>query len=181
MRVGDIIAIRPGEQLPVDGIVISGSSTVDESMITGEAMPVAKTEGSEVTGVTINGGGSLRYRATKVGKDTVLAQIIGMVAAAQSSKAPVQRLADRISGVFVPIVVLVAVWSCALWFAFGPACHARAGRRGIGAADRLPVRARTGDSVVGDGLDWPRGSHGGAGPFRRSVGNMRQSQCRRIG
>lgn len=120
VRVGDIIAIRPGEQLPVDGIVISGSSTVDESMITGEAMPVAKTEGSEVTGVTINGGGSLRYRATKVGKDTVLAQIIGMVAAAQSSKAPVQRLADRISGVFVPIVVLVAVWSCALWFAFGP-------------------------------------------------------------
>lgn len=118
--VGDIIAIRPGEQLPVDGIVISGSSTVDESMITGEAMPVAKTEGSEVTGATINGGGSLRYRATKVGKDTVLAQIIGMVAAAQSSKAPVQRLADRISGVFVPAVVLIAVWSCALWFAFGP-------------------------------------------------------------
>lgn len=120
VRVGDIIAIRPGEQLPVDGIVISGSSTVDESMITGEAMPVAKTEGSEVTGATINGGGSLRYRATKVGKDTVLAQIIGMVAAAQSSKAPVQRLADRISGVFVPAVVLIAVWSCALWFAFGP-------------------------------------------------------------
>lgn len=120
VRVGDIIAIRPGEQLPVDGIVISGSSTVDESMITGEAMPVAKTEGSEVTGATINGGGSLRYRATKVGKDTVLAQIIGMVAATQSSKAPVQRLADRISGVFVPAVVLIAVWSCALWFAFGP-------------------------------------------------------------
>lgn len=120
VRVGDIIAIRPGEQLPVDGIVISGSSTVDESMITGEAMPVVKTEGSEVTGATINGGGSLRYRATKVGKDTVLAQIIGMVAAAQSSKAPVQRLADRISSVFVPAVVLVAVWSCALWFAFGP-------------------------------------------------------------
>ena len=120
VRVGDVIAIRPGEQLPVDGIVISGSSTVDESMITGEAMPVVKTEGSEVTGATINGGGSLRYRATKVGKDTVLAQIIGMVAAAQSSKAPVQRLADRISGVFVPAVVLVAVWSCALWFAFGP-------------------------------------------------------------
>ena len=120
VRVGDIIAIRPGEQLPVDGIVISGTSTVDESMITGEAMPVAKTEGSEVTGATINGGGSLRYRATKVGKDTVLAQIIGMVASAQSSKAPVQRLADRISGVFVPAVVLIAVWSCALWFAFGP-------------------------------------------------------------
>lgn len=120
VHVGDVIAIRPGEQLPVDGIVISGTSTVDESMITGEAMPVAKTEGSEVTGATINGGGSLRYRATKVGKDTVFAQIIGMVRAAQSSKAPVQRLTDRISGIFVPIVVLVAVWSCALWFAFGP-------------------------------------------------------------
>lgn len=120
VHVGDIIVIRPGEQLPVDGIVISGHSTVDESMITGESMPVSKTEGSEVTGATINGGGSLRYRATKVGKDTVLAQIIGMVRAAQSSKAPVQRLADRISGIFVPAVVLIAVWSCALWFAFGP-------------------------------------------------------------
>lgn len=118
--VGDIIAIRPGEQLPVDGTVISGSSSVDESMITGESMPVLKQVGSNVTGATINGTGSLRYRATKVGKDTVLAQIIGLVQSAQSSKAPVQRLADKISGIFVPIVVLIAVWSCALWFAFGP-------------------------------------------------------------
>ena len=120
VRVGDVVVIRPGEKLPVDGIVVSGNSNVDESMITGESMPVAKTVGSDVTGATINGGGSLRYRATKVGKDTVLSQIIGMVRAAQSSKAPVQRLADRISGVFVPAVVLVAVWSCALWYAFGP-------------------------------------------------------------
>ena len=118
--VGDIIAIRPGEQLPVDGTVISGSSSVDESMITGESMPVLKQAGSNVTGATINGTGSLRYRATKVGKDTVLAQIIGLAQSAQSSKAPVQRLADKISGIFVPIVVLIAVWSCALWFAFGP-------------------------------------------------------------
>lgn len=118
--VGDIIAIRPGEQLPVDGTVISGLSSVDESMITGESMPVLKRAGGNVTGATINGTGSLRYRATKVGKDTVLAQIIGLVQSAQSSKAPVQRLADRISGIFVPIVVLIAVWSCALWFAFGP-------------------------------------------------------------
>lgn len=117
---GDIIAIRPGEQLPVDGTVISGSSSVDESMITGESMPVLKQAGSSVTGATINGTGSLRYRATKVGKDTVLAQIIGLVQSAQSSKAPVQRMADKISGIFVPIVVLIAVWSCALWFAFGP-------------------------------------------------------------
>ena len=118
--VGDIIAIRPGEQLPVDGTVISGSSSVDESMITGESMPVLKQAGGKVTGATINGTGSLRYRATKVGKDTVLAQIIGLVQSAQSSKAPVQRMADKISGIFVPIVVLIAVWSCALWFAFGP-------------------------------------------------------------
>lgn len=118
--VGDIIAIRPGEQLPVDGTVISGSSSVDESMITGESMPVLKQAGGNVTGATINGTGSLRYRATKVGKDTVLAQIIGLVQSAQSSKAPVQRMADKISGIFVPIVVLIAVWSCALWFAFGP-------------------------------------------------------------
>ena len=117
---GDIIAIRPGEQLPVDGTVISGSSSVDESMITGESMPVLKQAGSSVTGATINGTGSLRYRATKVGKDTVLAQIIGLVQSAQSSKAPVQRMADKISGIFVPIVVLISVWSCALWFAFGP-------------------------------------------------------------
>lgn len=117
---GDIIAIRPGEQLPVDGTVISGSSSVDESMITGESMPVLKQAGSSVTGATINGTGSLRYRATKVGKDTVLAQIIGLVQSAQSSKAPVQRMADKISGFFVPIVVLISVWSCALWFAFGP-------------------------------------------------------------
>ena len=118
--VGDIIAIRPGEQLPVDGTVISGSSSVDESMITGESMPVLKQAGSNVTGATINGTGSLRYRATKVGKDTVLSQIIGLVQSAQSSKAPVQRMADKISGIFVPIVVLISVWSCALWFAFGP-------------------------------------------------------------
>ena len=139
VRVGDIIAIRPGEQLPVDGIVISGSSTVDESMITGEAMPVAKTEGSEVTGATINGGGSLRYRATKVGKDTVLAQIIGMVAAAQSSKAPCNDWRTYLRrfragrGTHRRMVVRAVV-------RVRPrtACHARAGRRGIGAADRLP-------------------------------------------
>lgn len=120
VRVGDVVIVRPGEKLPVDGVVVDGSSSVDESMITGESMPVIKQPGSAVTGATVNGTGSLRYRATKVGADTVLAQIIGLVRSAQSSKAPVQRLADRISGFFVPIVVLIAVWSCALWFAFGP-------------------------------------------------------------
>lgn len=120
VRVGDIIAIRPGEKLPVDGIVTAGSSSIDESMITGESMPVVKTVGSAVTGATINGSGAIRYQATKVGRDTVLAHIIELVRSAQSSKAPVQRLADRISGMFVPAVVLIAVWSCAIWYAFGP-------------------------------------------------------------
>ncbi|NMM95323.1 heavy metal transporter [Bifidobacterium sp. DSM 109960] len=120
VAVDDIIVVRPGERLPVDGIVVEGTSSVDESMITGEPMPVRKTTGDEVTGATVNGAGALRYRATKVGKDTVLAHIVSMVKTAQSSKAPVQRLADRISSIFVPAVVLIAVWSCALWFVFGP-------------------------------------------------------------
>ena len=120
VQVGDIIAIRPGEKLPVDGIVTAGTSSVDESMITGESMPVTKKIGDNVTGATINESGALRYRATKIGKDTVLAQIMAFVRSAQSSKAPVQRMADSIAGVFVPIVVLIAIWSCALWFAFGP-------------------------------------------------------------
>lgn len=120
VQVGDVIAIRPGERLPVDGVVVAGSSQVDESMLTGEAMPVVKQAGDGVTGATINGSGSLTYRATGVGANTVLAHIISMVSAAQSSKAPVQRLADRISSVFVPVVVLIAIWACALWYAFGP-------------------------------------------------------------
>ncbi|TPF97486.1 hypothetical protein EP30_02535 [Bifidobacterium sp. UTCIF-39] len=120
VRVGDIVVIRPGDKLPVDGAVISGDSTVDESMVTGESMPVEKTAGSQVTGTTVNGTGTFRYRATRIGADTVLAQIVNLVKTAQSSKAPVQRLADRVSAIFVPAVVLIAVWACALWWAFGP-------------------------------------------------------------
>ncbi|RSX50250.1 heavy metal translocating P-type ATPase [Bifidobacterium callimiconis] len=118
--VGDIVVIRPGDKLPVDGEVISGNSSVDESMVTGESMPVEKTAGSQVTGATVNGTGTLRYRATRIGADTVLAQIVNLVKAAQSSKAPVQRLADRVSAIFVPAVVLIAIWACAFWWAFGP-------------------------------------------------------------
>lgn len=118
--VGDIAVVRPGEQLPADGVVISGESSVDESMITGESMPVRKTAGDDVTGATVNGSGSLRYRVTTTGADTVFAQIVALVREAQSSKAPVQRLADKVSSVFVPVVVLIAIWACALWYAFGP-------------------------------------------------------------
>lgn len=120
VTVGDVVVIRPGDRLPVDGVVVSGSTSIDESMITGEPMPVVKAAGDTVTGATVNGTGSLRYRATQVGQDTVLSQIVALVRSAQSSKAPVQRLADRISAIFVPVVVLIAIWSCALWWALGP-------------------------------------------------------------
>ncbi len=108
---GDIIVVRPGEKIPVDGIIIEGNSSIDESMITGgESIPVDKTKGGdEVIGATINKFGSFKFRATKVGKDTVLSQIIKLVEDAQGSKAPVQRLADKISGIFVPLVVVIAL------------------------------------------------------------------------
>lgn len=120
ISVGDILVVRPGERIPVDGVVVDGESSVDESMITGESIPVAKQAGAEVVGATINKTGSFRFRATRVGRDTVLAQIIRMVEDAQGSKAPIQRLADRISAYFVPAVITLAVITFALWYAFGP-------------------------------------------------------------
>ena len=119
IAVGDIIETRPGERLPVDGIVISGSSAVDESMITGESLPVAKSAGDAVTGATMNTTGALRYRATHVGADTVLSGIIRLVRAAQTSKAPIQRIADKVAGVFVPSVVLIAIWTFVIWWCTG--------------------------------------------------------------
>jgi Cu+-exporting ATPase len=113
---GDIVRVRPGEKIPVDGIVLEGHSAVDESMITGESIPVDKSEGDEVIGATLNKNGTLTFRATKVGKDTALSQIIRIVEEAQGSKAPVQRLADRIAGIFVPIVIAVAVSTFLLWY-----------------------------------------------------------------
>jgi len=119
--VGDEVVIRPGEKIPVDGVVLSGSSAVDESMVTGEPMPAVKREGDTVVGATINTTGSLRVRADKVGSDTMLAQIIKMVQQAQASKAPIQRLADMVSGFFVPAVVAIAIATFAIWFTVGPA------------------------------------------------------------
>lgn len=120
VTVGDIVLVHPGEQLPVDGIVISGSSSVDESMITGESMPVRKQAGDTVVGATLNSTGSLHYRATQVGQDTVFAQIIRLVKRAQSSKAPIQKLADKIAAIFIPAVILVALWAFVFWWLFGP-------------------------------------------------------------
>ncbi|WP_331767989.1 heavy metal translocating P-type ATPase [Embleya sp. NBC_00896] len=119
--VGDEVVIRPGEKVPVDADVLSGSSAVDESMVTGEPIPVTKRAGDTVIGATVNGTGSLRVRAAKVGSDTMLAQIVRLVQQAQASKAPIQRLADAVSAYFVPAVIAVAIGTFALWFTVGPA------------------------------------------------------------
>ncbi|MCR3956024.1 MAG: heavy metal translocating P-type ATPase, partial [Gudongella sp.] len=109
LQIGDIIIVKPGEKVPVDGVIVQGSSSLDESMITGESIPVDKGEGDQVVGATINKFGSFRFEAQKIGKDTVLSQIIRLVEDAQGSKAPVQRLADKISGIFVPVVIGIAL------------------------------------------------------------------------
>jgi len=121
IRVGDRLIVRPGEKIPVDGRVVDGASAVDESMLTGEPVPVDKQAGDEVVGATINTTGSFRMQATRVGRDTVLAQIVRLVEEAQGSRAPIQRLADRVSAVFVPAVVAVAVVTFAAWMIWGPA------------------------------------------------------------
>lgn len=119
VAVGDIIVVKPGQKIPVDGIVIEGHSSVDESMITGESIPVEKIKGSEVIGATINKTGSFKFKATKVGKDTTLAQIIKLVEEAQGSKAPIQELADKISAYFVPAVVVIGILAFIIWFLAG--------------------------------------------------------------
>ncbi len=118
--VGDEVLVRPGERVPVDGEVLEGSSAVDESMLTGEPLPVAKRPGEKVVGATVNGAGALRVRTTGVGRDTVLARIIRLVREAQTTRAPVQQLADRVSGIFVPVVLSIAIATFVLWFDFGP-------------------------------------------------------------
>jgi Cu+-exporting ATPase len=118
--VGDVVVVRPGEKLPVDGRVLAGSSAVDESTVTGEPIPVVKSAGDEVIGATINQTGSFRYEATKIGADTMLAQIIRLVRQAQGSKAPIQRLVDVVSGYFVPAVIGIAIWTFAAWQILGP-------------------------------------------------------------
>ena len=119
--VGDVVVVRPGSKIPVDGVVIEGASAVDESMITGESMPVAKGAGDEVIGATMNTTGSLRFRATKVGADTALATIIRMVGDAQASKVPIQRIVDVVSGYFTPAVVILSILGFVIWYDFGPA------------------------------------------------------------
>ena len=115
VAVGDTVVVRPGEKIPVDGVVLSGRSSVDEAMVTGESLPVEKQPGDEVVGATLNKTGSFQFRATRVGRDTMLAQIVQLVREAQGSKAPIQRLADQVTSWFVPAVLLVAIATCLLW------------------------------------------------------------------
>ena len=119
VEVGDVIVVKPGEKMPVDGEVVEGTTSVDESMLTGESIPVEKNAGDKIIGASINKNGTIKYKATKVGKDTALAQIIKLVEDAQGSKAPIAKLADVISGYFVPIVIVLAVISGLAWYFFG--------------------------------------------------------------
>lgn len=116
LHIDNIVVIRPGERIPVDGIIVDGNSTVDESMLTGEAIPIDKQKGDKVTGGTVNGHGLLKFRATHVGKDTALAQIIRMVQEAQGSQAPIQALADRVAAIFVPSVIVISLITFAIWW-----------------------------------------------------------------
>ena len=116
IKKGDIIVVRPGEKIPVDGVIVEGRSTIDESMITGESIPVDKKEGNEVFGATINKTGTFKFKATKVGKETTLAQIVKLVEEAQTQKAPIQRIADKVVNWFVPIVVSIALMSFIVWY-----------------------------------------------------------------
>lgn len=116
INVGDVLLVRPGESIPTDGEVLDGSSSVDESLVTGESLPVEKEPGSAVTGATINRSGILKIRATKVGSDTLLSQIVRMVQEAQADKAPIQRFADRVSGIFVPVVIVIALLTFLFWY-----------------------------------------------------------------
>src|SRR5213079_542840 len=118
---GDLVIVKPGETIPVDGIVTEGASAVNESMLTGEALPLAKKIGDEVIGATLNTTGSVTFRATRVGKDTALGQIVQLVEDAQATKAPIQKLADRVAGVFVPIVIALAILAFVIWYDLGPA------------------------------------------------------------
>ncbi len=124
VKEGDIIRVRPGEKIPVDGIVLEGASSIDESMVTGESIPIEKVKGDAVIGATLNKNGSFIFKATKIGEGTMLSQIIRLVAAAQSSRAPIQRLADQVSAYFVPAVLMLSVLTFIIWFDFNTPLHA---------------------------------------------------------
>ena len=169
IRLGDRLRVRPGEKIPTDGLVVEGRSVVDESMLTGEPLPVVKEAGQRVTGATINGTGSFVMRAERVGSETVLAQIVRMVGEAQRTRAPIQRLADAVSAWFVPAVVVVAIAAFAAWYRLGTgaALRARAAQCHRGPHHRLSLRARPRHADGHHGGDGPRCVRRRADPERR--------------
>ena len=169
LRPGDDVLVRPGEKIPADGVVLEGTSSVDESMLTGEPLPVVRRAGDPVTGATLNRNGALRMRVERVGRDTVLSRIIRLVQQAQGTKAPIQRLADRVSAVFVPVVLSIAIVTFVVWFDFGPApAYLHALVSAVTVLDhRLPLRHGA------------RGAHGRHGLHRPRCGAGRAHQGRR--
>ena len=175
VQTGDIFAVRPGESIPVDGVVLEGVSAVNESALTGESIPVDKAEGDPVSAATINTSGYLKCRATRVGKDTTLAQIIHMVSDAAATKAPIAKIADRVSGVFVPTVIAIAAGGDCRLAHRGAVRELCAGPGHLRAGDLLPLRAGTGDAG---------GHHGGQRPRREErhpVQDQRGAGIRRQG
>ena len=120
MQIDDIVVVRPGEKIPTDGIIEDGESSIDESMVTGESLPIDKTKGDVVIGATLNKTGTFTFKASKVGQETMLAQIIKLVADAQASKAPIQKLVDSVSSYFVPVVIMLSILTFVVWYNFGP-------------------------------------------------------------
>ena len=173
---GDVFMVRPGESVPVDGEVIDGASSVNEAMLTGESMPVGKAAGDKVFAATANGRGVLHCRATGVGEHTLLAGIIRMVGEAQGSKAPVQRLADRISAVFVPVVCGIALATFAGWWLYAGELRRGAGQCRRRAGHRLPVRARAGDADGDHGRHRAGGAGGNPGQERRGARARREDR-----
>ncbi len=172
VMVGDLARVRPGERVPVDGLVVEGSSAVDESMLTGESAPVAKASGDRVTGGTLNASGTLLVRTERVGEDTTLAQIARLVEHAQGSKAPIQQLVDRVVEWFVPAVALIAALTFVAWMALRPRAAPAAGpdQRDRGPDHRLPVRHGPGHAHRAHGEHRSRGRLGDPGPRRRRPG-----------
>ncbi len=180
VMVDETVVVRPGEKVPTDGIVIEGSSAVDESMLTGESIPAEKTVGSEVIGGTLNRTGMFRFRATKVGAETALAQIIKLVEEAQTSSAPIQRLADKVTAYFVPSVVITAVIAFAGWMVDRRELSARAAGVHRGIDNRVPMRARDCHARRADGRSRARCDSGHPDPWRGDTRACGETHNRRV-
>ena len=180
MRAGDTLVVRPGERIPVDGAVVDGESAVDESLLTGESMPVDKRPGAAVFAGTFNRSGSFRFQAKKVGRGTVLQRMVELVKQAQGSRAPVARLADVVSGYFTVGVLLAALITFAVWLFFAPLRDRHGQRRG-GADCRLPVRAGPGHAHRHHGGNGARRRARHPDQERRSAGNGAPHRYHRAG